>query len=399
MYPLFPLHLLDAREHDGSIGRHTKNITMLSCKNDNNSPRTSSGSIAHVRMSSLKRDKLMEDVPSIVETRPKPRRHVVVLKSASKVGDRKTVFIGDMGKNDESTVSMGNAAFNSLSTDVTRSSSTEDQQHENASSLHEVYMSSSAIPSECGSDNGDMSDLEDTLIVAESQWVINAGSDAADIAFGSGLKDKADDKRITEERFHVWFLEVAIVAVIIVLTIVSVTILTMKRMEHKASRSVPNATTLTNDNNFTSESFNNHTGVSPTIRNSAYFNLLRDTLSINPNPSSPQYQALEWLTYDDYYFYYDNVSQMNELIQRYALVVFHIATGRWNNGGGWATPSGARQPTCYWTGVICNRGDKVVYGIELDYAVGLLTGTIPPEIGLLTSLGRCLNCQHTIMFP
>jgi hypothetical protein len=115
--------------------------------------------------------------------------------------------------------------------------------------------------------------------------------------------------------------------------------------------------------------------------------LIRNVVGVDPLPGTPQLDALEWMASDDLELWdYETIS-VERLKQRYALAVFHIATGRWNTRGGWATTSGARQHECYWPGVYCDRNNHVVLSLRLDTFVGILQGSIPSDIFLLSNLG------------
>jgi hypothetical protein len=126
----------------------------------------------------------------------------------------------------------------------------------------------------------------------------------------------------------------------------------------------------------------------PRFRSPDFFEeLVRTIVGVDPLPGTPQLDALEWMASDDLELWdYETIS-VERLKQRYALVVFHIATGRWNTRGGWATPSGARMHECYWPGVYCDRDNNVVLSLRLDSFVGILQGSIPSDIFLLSSLG------------
>jgi hypothetical protein len=124
---------------------------------------------------------------------------------------------------------------------------------------------------------------------------------------------------------------------------------------------------------------------------------LRTVVGVDPLPDTPQLGALEWMASDDLELWdYESIS-VERLTQRYALVVFHIATGRWNTKGGWATPSGARQHECYWPGVYCDRDNAVVVSLRLDTFVGTLQGSIPSDIFLLSTLGTCSRGSSDLM--
>jgi hypothetical protein len=127
----------------------------------------------------------------------------------------------------------------------------------------------------------------------------------------------------------------------------------------------------------------------PQFRTPGFMEELRTVVGVDPLPGTPQLGALEWMASDDLELWdYESIS-VERLKQRYALVVFHIATGRWNTRGGWATPSGARQHECYWPGVYCDRENAVVLSLRLNTFVGTLQGSIPSDIYLLTTLGAC----------
>jgi hypothetical protein len=127
----------------------------------------------------------------------------------------------------------------------------------------------------------------------------------------------------------------------------------------------------------------------PQFRTPGFMEELRTVVGVDPLPGTPQLGALEWMASDDLELWdYESIS-VERLKQRYALVVFHIATGRWNTRGGWATPSGARQHECYWPGVYCDRENAVVLSLRLNTFVGTLQGSIPSDIYLLSTLGTC----------
>jgi hypothetical protein len=127
----------------------------------------------------------------------------------------------------------------------------------------------------------------------------------------------------------------------------------------------------------------------PRFRSPEFMEELRTVVGVDPLPGTPQLGALEWMASDDLELWdYESIS-VERLKQRYALVVFHIATGRWNTRGGWATPSGTRMHECYWPGVYCDRDNAVVTSLRLDTFVGTLQGSIPSDIFLLSTLGTC----------
>lgn len=85
--------------------------------------------------------------------------------------------------------------------------------------------------------------------------------------------------------------------------------------------------------------------------------------------------AFEWLANDANY-------TIDTLIQRYALATLFFGTDgdSWNNNTLWLS----NADMCEWHKVVC-ANDSVS---ELDLALHELSGELPPEIGLLSSLGK-----------
>lgn len=115
-----------------------------------------------------------------------------------------------------------------------------------------------------------------------------------------------------------------------------------------------------------------------------------------PDSGSPQDQALHWLAHSDYYFYFrGGEPELPYLVQRYVLFVIHFAMGAWG-GEQWMDLVGSYRTVCLWPGVDCgddhNDSDdddnRLVKYLTLRPPAGDLQGSIPSEIGLLTSLGR-----------
>mmetsp|Transcript_11482 Transcript_11482/g.13100 ORF Transcript_11482/g.13100 Transcript_11482/m.13100 type:complete len:609 (+) Transcript_11482:114-1940(+) len=109
-------------------------------------------------------------------------------------------------------------------------------------------------------------------------------------------------------------------------------------------------------------------------------------LDILFDPSTPQYEALEWILYQDPMRkeliknvvgnYIDHI-----IVTRYVLAVFFIATeGRgWRSNEGWLSGLHA----CYWHGVTCVSDEPVM----LQLGNNNLIGTIPEEINRSEALG------------
>jgi hypothetical protein len=99
------------------------------------------------------------------------------------------------------------------------------------------------------------------------------------------------------------------------------------------------------------------------------------------DPISPQYQALNWLVYEDQQLL--AISDPN-LLQRYALLVLAFATGgaNWRAVDPWEEQYTGHECTSFQA-LVCNDDGEV---IRLHLWFRRLTGYLPPEIGLLTAL-------------
>jgi hypothetical protein len=108
-------------------------------------------------------------------------------------------------------------------------------------------------------------------------------------------------------------------------------------------------------------------------------------------PGSAQNRAFQWLANDTFTGYHSD----EKLIQRYALATIYYAT----NGGAWLNNS-------LWldNGDECGRWGQVLGGLSCDSPTGGITslglsknnlnGTLPPELGLLSSLGSLALSQN-----
>jgi hypothetical protein len=134
-------------------------------------------------------------------------------------------------------------------------------------------------------------------------------------------------------------------------------------------------------------------------------------------PSSPQQQAIKWLTFQDIPLDVPPVDQDDanatyqriRLQQRFALAVWYFAQGGpklWstinrNTAAGWMA-HGIGVHECDWHGIDCEvlsgmgllsdekQDGRVITGVRLNTAMGVaLTGTsLSPELGLLTNVRR-----------
>lgn len=111
------------------------------------------------------------------------------------------------------------------------------------------------------------------------------------------------------------------------------------------------------------------------------------------DPSTPQYQAIEWLTESDEFFssLSDDESFQSKVVQRYIVVLFYYSL----DGPGWDNQVRALSPDldeCEWNmflsegeslGFLCNDNGQVNH-ISLWW--NNLAGSLPNEVGNLTML-------------
>eukprot|EP00934_Nitzschia_sp_Nitz4_P004891 Nitzschia sp. Nitz4//NODE_628_length_8375_cov_72.089904//4133//7517//NITZ4_additional_000094-RA//-1//CDS//3329532015//4881//frame0 len=99
--------------------------------------------------------------------------------------------------------------------------------------------------------------------------------------------------------------------------------------------------------------------------------------------SSPQRQALEWLTQD----VMNRVYGTERTKQRYGLAVLFYSTNGdgWTNSTGWLTES--HECTWYSSSSVRPQCEKAMY-VNLELNMNGLSGSLPPEIGMLTFLRR-----------
>jgi hypothetical protein len=98
---------------------------------------------------------------------------------------------------------------------------------------------------------------------------------------------------------------------------------------------------------------------------------------------TPQHQAMVWLESEKGT---SEIMNDTELLQIYALATLYYATSgeQWfNNGSLWLL---SIDNYCNWFGLKCDANRSQV--ISIDLTNNTLMGSIPPEIGLLSSLGK-----------
>jgi len=145
-----------------------------------------------------------------------------------------------------------------------------------------------------------------------------------------------------------------------------------------------------------------------TIGESTFFEYLQHVVfdpSVLLDLSTPQGRAMEWLERTDVFdlniIYYNDKTEtpddferiLNELYQRFAMVVLDFALhGETIDEPQWSFP---KLHVCLFTGVTCNASTREIDSI--NYARQNLTGTVPSELGLLTTLTTLDLAQNQLM--
>jgi hypothetical protein len=112
--------------------------------------------------------------------------------------------------------------------------------------------------------------------------------------------------------------------------------------------------------------------------------------------STPQNKAFNWMATNNTRL---GTLSNERIIQRYALAtLYYSANGdSWNFKGFWLTENDECHVWETTNGKLNCTGTDAVSQLELNH--NNLNGTIPPEIGLLTSLGECvlvIDCQNAV---
>ncbi|KAL7515620.1 hypothetical protein ACHAXN_013384 [Cyclotella atomus] len=111
---------------------------------------------------------------------------------------------------------------------------------------------------------------------------------------------------------------------------------------------------------------------------------ITDNQTLLSDPNSPQSKAYAWCKNDLINYKVNNAAR---LVQRYSLAVLYYSTNagdgrKWINSTDWLSGH-----ECTWFGIRCEMSeDKIMYVTYIDLSNNLLVGTIPPELGFVTSL-------------
>jgi hypothetical protein len=113
--------------------------------------------------------------------------------------------------------------------------------------------------------------------------------------------------------------------------------------------------------------------------------------------STPQNKALlDWLIGNSNLGTYTNKT----ILQRYALAMLYFSMNgvSWENNALWLDNGNecSRWGSSYGRVIICTDTGAVV---DLDLSDNSLSGMLPPEIGLLTSLGKCIIGKEWLSIP
>lgn len=128
------------------------------------------------------------------------------------------------------------------------------------------------------------------------------------------------------------------------------------------------------------------------------------------DPSSPQYEAAEWLWFEDRESYWQEeglAQDRPKVIQRYAVATLYYATDgkNWQYCGkesvsncfdqDWMVP----VDECIWFGVTCNANGQVeMLNFRVNQGGGNeLYGTLPRELSLLTELKRFVAPNNALL--
>jgi hypothetical protein len=130
----------------------------------------------------------------------------------------------------------------------------------------------------------------------------------------------------------------------------------------------------------------------PTLSPEAFLSDLLSSISFDDGvalstPSTPQSMAFYWMVTNN-----TNLRTLpnEKIVQRYALAtLYYSANGdSWNRKDYWLTDN---EECGTWQSLTCTDNGTVS---NLDLRDNNLNGTIPPEIGLLTTLGECTTMEE-----
>jgi hypothetical protein len=143
---------------------------------------------------------------------------------------------------------------------------------------------------------------------------------------------------------------------------------------------------------------------------------IKTLLGVHPVVGSAQHQAIEFMVNQDldvhcpmqsisFLLLQDRqIATKNKvykrLVQRYVLLVLYFSNGDFRSIGGWGTPTGRKLHECLWSGVRCSNkfDEESVTGIEINERIGHLYGTMPTDLGFLTTLGKFESNITCILF-
>ena len=153
------------------------------------------------------------------------------------------------------------------------------------------------------------------------------------------------------------------------------------------STNQPTTTTSTNQPPTTTSTTTQPTTTSMSSTEELIRNTALDGGAALADPNSSQSQALKWL--ENSAFIQTNPAD-RRIIQRYVLATLYFSTNGpgWGENEGWVTDNNE----CDWHSVSCNWRSRVN---ELSLANNNLVGTLPPDLALLTNLGK--SCSSDVI--
>ena len=113
------------------------------------------------------------------------------------------------------------------------------------------------------------------------------------------------------------------------------------------------------------------------------------------DPLSPAAQALDWLVYTD-----TKTNQLEAIRTRYALACLFFATQGSENEHQWIEDRHwlSSYPVCLWYGIECvNQRNEIASVYSLNLSSNAMTGTIPPEIGMLGLDVHSLDLSYNLI--
>ena len=135
------------------------------------------------------------------------------------------------------------------------------------------------------------------------------------------------------------------------------------------------------------------------VRQKTFFSLVLDwgftSRQRLEDPLSPAARALDWLVYTD-----TKTNQLEAMRTRYALACLFFATQSSEKGHQWIEDRHwlSSYPVCLWYGIECtNQRNEIAAVHSINLSSNAMTGTIPPEIGMLGLGVNSLDLSYNLI--